>query len=227
MKNFIFATIIALFGATGIANAADASATVSVTSDNVYRGQVISDDVSVGLGLRFDDVIFPGVYVRGDFNSVELTPLSDTIRFRSDAGVGIAGTYGAFGLDASVNRVFNPIVYSADYTEARLRATAGIFFAELGQGITSGVNKDTYVATGVEIAATDRLSIGGLVSAYRYDDGTRAITRDNSRFNNAEVYASYNVARNLDIFANYTYGLRDAFGTDIDNRVYGGIRYRF
>lgn len=225
MKN-VFLAVILGFASLSV-SAVETEATVSVTSDFVYRGQLVTEDPSVAVDFTVGN-IWEGLFVTGSATTTELTPVSDMVRVRSEAGVGYAFGLGDLEVTTSVNRVFNPVVFSQNYNEARLTARYNWLFAEVGQGFTSDVNDDTYFAVGADFQPLDRVTVGGLVSAVRYDqDSERFISRSNSRFNHAEVFASWNVWQNLDLFANYTYGLRDGNGVDIDNRVYGGLRYSF
>lgn len=226
MRNLFFAFVLSAFATSAVA--VETKATVEVASDFVYRGQLVTEDPSVSINATVSDIL-GGLFVTGTVTSTELTPLTDTVRVRSDFGFGYSVDVAGLSLAASVNRVFNPVLLdNQNYNEFRLNASYGWVFAELGQGLTSDVTVDTYLSVGAKFQPLDRLTVGGLVSAVRYDqDSNSALDFSNSRFNNAEVFASYNVWRGLDVFANYTYGLRDAFGQDIDNRVYGGVRYSF
>lgn len=225
MKNVLFAFVLGL--ASLSVSAVETEATVSLTSDFVYRGQLVTEDPSVSVDLTVAN-IWEGLFVTGVATTTELTPVSDMVRVRSEAGVGYAFGLGDLEVTASVNRVFNPVVFAENYNEARFTARYNWLFAEVGQGFTSDVNDDTYLSVGAEFQPADKLTVGGLVSAVRYDqDSEHFIDSSNSRFNHAEVFASYNVWQGLDVFANYTYGLRDELGNDIDNRVFGGVRYNF
>lgn len=219
------ASILALALVSGSAFAAD-TADISVQSKLMDHGNVVSDSASLGLGLRVNDILVDGSFVRANFDSVsDLTPANDSVTFRSDIGAGFAGTTAGNHWEVSANRVINPVIYSADYTELRARVSRGAVFAEVNQGMTSGVNADTYLAAGVQQAFGD-LTVGGLVSTVRYNND-HVLTRDEFNFNNAEVFARYNVWRNLDLNVNYSYGGRDRYGDDVKNQVWGGLNYRF
>lgn len=211
---------VALLAASTAAFAGDSTATVSVQSDNVYRGQVLSEDVSAGLGLRFDNVVVDGLFVTGDFSTLTLSPANDTITVRSDFGAGYKfGT--SLPVTVSVNRVLNPVLYSADYTEARASVGFGKAYAEIGHGLTADVNRDTYIALGYQTKLGERLTLGGKVSAFHYDGNAE------NRFNNTELTATYNIWRNLDASVTYSHGGSDLTGGEIDNRLFGGFGYRF
>lgn len=211
--------------ASGSAMAADNSATVTLQDKLMHHGAVVSDDTTFGLGLRFNDLLVDGLFVRGNFDSVSLTPVNNTVEFRTDIGAGFAGDIGATQWEVSANRVINPVIYSGDYTELRARLTRGPVFAEINQGVTEGVNKDTYLAAGVQ-KSFDALTVGGLVSTVR-NNTEHALTRDEFNFNNVEVFAKYNVWRNLDVNVNYSFVGRDRFGAEDGNQVWGGLTYRF
>jgi hypothetical protein len=218
--------LVALALFAGTAQAADnAQANVSLQNKLMDHGVVVSDEPTVGVGLRFNDVLVDGAFVRGNFDSVKLTPVNGTVEFRSDLGVGYATKLGSVNLEGSVNRVINPVIYTGDYTEARLHATRGAFFAEVNQGLTANVNQDTYAAVGIE-QKIGRARVGGLVSTTRYNTAGLA-TRDEFNFNNAEVFATYNIWRGLDASIHYSEGGRGRDGVSIDQQVWGGINYRF
>lgn len=221
----IKASILALALFAGSATAADnTQANASLQSKLMNRGTVVSDTATVGLGLRFDDVVLDGAFVRANFDSVSgLTPFNDSISFRSDLGVGYGSTLLGNKWEVSANRVMNPVIYADDYTEARARVSRGMLFVEAAQGLTSGVNNDTYLAVGAEQTLLPGLAVGALASAIRYD-GSNASAMN---FNNVEVFARYNVWRNLDAKLNYSYGGNDRMGNKMQNQVWGGINYRF
>lgn len=223
----IKASLLALALFAGTASAADnAQVNVSVQDKLMDHGTVVSNDATVGLGLRFSDVFVDGTFVRANFDSIsDTTPINGNLTFRSDIGVGLTGDLIGNKWEVSVNRVLNPVIYSDDYTEARARISRGILFAEVNQGFTSNVNEDTYLAVGVETTAIiPALKVGALASAVRYD-GDSLFTE--SKFNNAEVFARYNVWRNLDAKVSYSYGGNDRLGNDVGNQVWGGLNYRF
>lgn len=202
------------------------TATVTAQSKLMHRGTTVSDAATVGLDLRFNDLLVDGTFVRADFDTTSgLTPLNDSVHFRTDLGVGFAGQAALGKWEVSLNRVMNPVIYSADYTELRGRVSHGALFADAGQGLSGGVNKDTYLAAGIQ-QKVGPVMVGGLVSTIRYNT-PGANFRDEFNFNNAEVFAKYNVWKNVDLNVNYSYGGRDRFGSDIKNQVWGGVTARF
>lgn len=220
------ASILALALLSGSAFAADNTANVSAQSKLMDHGQVVSDDVTFGLGLRFTDILVDGTFVRANFDSIsDVTPVNDSVTFRSDLGVGFTGTLAGNTWELSANRVSNPVIYSGSYTEARARLSRGPLFAEVNQGLTDGVNKDTYLSAGIQQSFGD-LTVGGLVSTVRYNTAGVA-TRDEFNFNNAEVFARYNVWKNVDLNVNYSHGGRDIHGESIKDQVWGGVNVRF
>lgn len=225
IKASLLALALALFA--GSASAADnAQVNVSLQDKLMDHGTVVSNDATVGLGLRFSDVFVDGTFVRANFHSLSgITPINGSLTFRSDIGAGFTGNLAGNQWELSANRVMNPVIYSDDYTEARARLSRGILFAEVNQGLTAGVNKDTYLSAGVQQSFGD-LTVGGLVSTVRYNTNGVA-TRDEFNFNNAEVFARYNVWRNLDLNLNYSQGGRDRSGESIKSQVWGGLNYRF
>lgn len=206
--------------------AAQNTATVTAQSKLMYRGATLSDAATVGLDLRFNDLFVDGAFVRAKFDTTSgLAPFNSLGSIRTDLGVGFAGQATLGKWELSANRVINPIAYSADYTELRGRVSHGAYFAEAGQGLSGGVNKDTYMAVGIE-QAVGPVVVGGKVSTIRYN--TPGVNlRDEFNFNNAELFAKYNVWKNVDLNVNYSYGGRDRFGSDIKNQVWAGVTARF
>jgi hypothetical protein len=206
--------------------AADSSANVSAQTKLMDHGTLVSDDTTLGIGLRFNDVLAKGAFVRANFDSIsDVTPLNDSVTFRSDIGAGFTGTLAGNTWELSANRVMNPVIYADDYSEARARLTRGPLFVELNQGLTTGINKDTYIAAGIQ-QSFGGLTVGGLVSTVRYNNDALQL-RDEFEYNNAEVFARYNVWQNLDVNVNYSKGGLTATGEEIDNQVWGGLNYRF
>ena len=205
---------------------ADNTATVSAQTKFVDNGVLVSDTATFGLGLQFNDVLVDGAFIRADFNTLsDVTPLNDTVSVRTDIGAGFGGKVAGNEWAVSLNRVMNPIIYAADYTEARTRLTRGVWFAELNQGLTTGVNKNTYIATGLQ-KSFNGLTVGGLVSTVRYSDDALTL-REEFEYNNSEVFARYNAWKNLDVNVNYSFGGHKAADAAIRDQVWGGVSYRF
>lgn len=214
--------LVGLLALSTTAMATDITAVATAQTKLISNGQSVSDNASVGLAVRADDFLADGLFITGQVDSLNLTPLNDA-RARSEVGFGYAGTYKGVNLEGSVNRVFNPILYANDYTEVRGRAGYSYFFAEIAQGVTDA-NRDTYVAVGAEAKLNSRWSGSAKLSAVNYDQTSFG---QGTVFNNFEVSSKYNVKGNLDAFATYSQGGQDVFGADIKNQFWGGIQYRF
>lgn len=212
---------------SGVAVAADNTVNLSAQTKLVERGVLATDNATVGLDLRFNDVVLDGAFVRADFDTIsDTTPITGSVTFRSDLGVGYGNTLFGNKWELSVNRVLNPVIYAADYTEARLDVARGPLFVSVQQGLTDGVNEDTYAAVGVK-RSLGPVTLGGLVSATRYNELTGSSLRDEVKFTNAELFAKYNVWRNVDLNVNYSYGGDRITGEKLDNQVWGGVTVRF
>jgi len=216
------ASVLAVSAAS--ASEVDSTAVFRVTSDLVYRGVELNpSNVSVGLGVEFDNVVADGVYVVGNFDTVEVTPLNDNTTVRSDLEVGYGASVGDFGYTVGLARVINPVSYSEDYTELRARLACGYVYGEVGYGISSDVNQDAYVGVGVEGELfVPNLTLGALASVVNYD------TNGNSgaEFNNFQVYASYPVWRELELNAGFSVGGQTDV-VDLDNHAWVGASYTF
>lgn len=226
-KNLMAISLVLAASMSSIAVASDsnANATVSVASDYIYRGvDVTGSQGTLGLGLSFDDVVFNGVFLNGNFNTIEATPFNGNTSVRSDLEVGYGNT--AYGVDYSVSlaRVVNPVSYTADYTEVRVRGSYGPVYAEVGHGLTANVNRDTYFGVGVEGEVLyPNLTVGALASVVSYDTFSGL---SDTRFNNLEVYASYPVVRDLTVNAGYSYG-GESVVADFSNHAWVGVSYTF
>lgn len=224
MKNVILLCL-ALVSAPVFATEHKQTLVVSVDSKLMDDGFVVSDDITVGASARFDDVILDGAFVTADLDTLNFNSTDDTIRVRAETAVGYQLEASGTTVDMSVARSFNPVIYSGDYNEFRIKATHGVVFGELKQGLTTDINKDTYVALGVS-HTLERLTVGGKVSSVRYNSNEQQL-REEFEFNNAEVFARYRLWRNLDVNLNYSYGGYDKNSERIDNQVWGGLSYRF
>lgn len=231
-KNILMSTglMALLLSSNAFATGTTLTGTTTVQSEYNYRGKSVSDDASVGVALRASNVLVDGLFVTGETNTLNVTPLNDS-RFRSEVGVGYAHTFGKVETEASLNRVFNPILYGDDYTEVRARAGYSYFFVEAAQGLTDGVNRDTYVAIGAEAQLNPRWtgSVKASAVSYNLNDHTSFAWPDSqsTHFNNLEVTTTYNVWRNLDGFLTFSEGGRNFDGSEIKNQLFGGLKYRF
>lgn len=221
------ALLVALALLAGTATAGEkATVTVSADSKLMDEGILVSDETTVGLDLRFNDVFVPGTFVRADFDSIALTPVNNSVEFRTDLSAGFTGTLGTATVwELAAARTLNPVTYVDDYTEVRARLTRGPLFLDVQQGLTTGVNKDTYVAAGVQ-QKVGPVTVGALASTVRYNSDALKL-REEFEFNNAEVFVKYNIWRDLDVNLNYSYGGTLADGREIDNQFWGGVSYRF
>lgn len=218
--------------------------TITIQSKLMDTGAVVSEDPSIGLDLRFNDVVFPGLFVRSKFDSVSLTPVSDGVEFRTDLSVGYFNTFAKEGTwEVSIARVINPVVVWKDYTELRGRVGYSYFFAEATQGLTADATRDTYVAIGAEANFTPRLSASAKVSGASYNlahhkvetgcgtiagcEWTLFSKERVNYFNNFEVSANYKLRGDIDAFVSYSEGGRDYHRDELDNVFWGGINYRF
>lgn len=225
MKKLLVAAM--LLAATGSVMATESSVTLSADSKLVDTGSVLRNGATVGLDIRFDDVLLDGVFVRTDFDTfTSLTPVNGGIRLRSDLSTGYAGDFGqASKWEVSVARTLNPVITTSDYTEVRGRVKSGVLVAEISQGLTTDVNKDTYLAVGLE-QTVGSITTGVLASTVRYNtDGVGLV--QGFEFNNVEAFAKWNAWRNLDAQINYSHGGNDRYGNDLGNVFWGGLSYRF
>jgi hypothetical protein len=214
--------------ASSVVSASEIESTVEfrAASDLIYRGQELtSSEGTVGVGFLFDNVVLDGVYVSGDFDTLEFTPVTDNVRVRTDFEVGYGSVWNNFVYSASLARVLNPVAYPEDYTEFRLRGQYSYFYGEIGQGLTDNVNTDTYFSVGVEGPVfVEQLLVGASTSFVSYDGDP--FGPSNVEWNNLQVYANYNVWRELDINAGYSFG-GDKPSVGLDDHAWVGVSYTF
>lgn len=226
MKSLVLALTLAL-AATG-SPAAQTNSTVEFRagSDLIYRGQELtSSEGTVGVGVLIDNVVLEGVYVSGDFDTLEFTPITDNVRVRTDFEVGYGAVWNDFVYSASLARVLNPVTYPEDYTEFRLRGQYSYFYGEVGQGLTDNVNTDTYFSVGVEGPLfVEELLVGASTSFISYDGDP--FGPSNVEWNNVEVYASYDVWRELELEVGYSFG-GDKPSEDLGDHLWAGVSYTF
>jgi uncharacterized protein (TIGR02001 family) len=210
-KNLLIATALtAALTTTAFASEGKASGFVEVASDALYRGQSISQDKpAVSVGLRADNLVVDGTFVSVTGTTTSsLSNLDSDSKIRTEIAVGYGKTFAdRYSVGASVVRVQNPVLYADDYTEVRVdgavRLTDKLFATgEYAQILTDKVGNDKYAALGLEYKGlvVPELSVGGKLSYQDYD------FRGRSEFNNAELFATYAVTKNVEAFASYSWG---------------------
>lgn len=226
MKSLILAVTLALTSSALVASESNSTAVFRAGSDLIYRGQDLTGSQgTVGLGLLFDNVVWDGVFVSSDFDTVEVTPLNDNTQVRSDLQVGYGAVWNDFTYSVSLARVLNPVSYASDYTEVRARGQYSIVYGEVGQGLSNDVNTDIYFAVGVEGRPfTQELLLGTSASFISYDGDATGVS--NVEWNNFQVYASYDLWRELDVNAGFSFG-GDTPLVGVDDHAWVGASYTF
>jgi len=216
---FILIAVMLMF--SSVAMATDSALTVSLESERLYRGQSMSNgSVTTGATLEITDVVFNGVFMNLDFTSWSLLPVSDWTA-RREFGFGYASSLGNLGYALSLNRVWNPVFHATDYNEVRADfnypLAGGLsVVTRVGQVVGGNLSKDTYLATGLNFTAFDRVDVTALVSGMRYRD------LSNTRFNNAEITGSIRIFESARLFGTYSHG-----GTGISNNYSVGVSFTF
>lgn len=203
---------------------------VNASSRDDWRGQKMSTGADLELGLKVDNIAVKGLYVDGDFGKVGNDfPLNSYTVIRSDVGVGYAfQPVNKLSLDASFHHVSNAQEFlvlqngklvPGDYSEFRLKATYGILFAQVTQGV--GQVQNNYAQVGVNVPVGDKVHVGAAVSGYHYKNSA------NNRYNNSEVFASYDVLKSLEVYGKYSFGGKADQNTALANYGVVGVNYNF
>jgi hypothetical protein len=249
----IFSCLIVGFLAIGSVSAYADNLTLSgdigVETNDVYRGELLSNNGSAFGDVKLDNIFLDGLYARVSGNTTNLAPINGASTLPLDYGVGYAREVGNFGYDVSVNHTYNTVFYPLDYTEVRGEVSYKIFdnvklYTQVGQLVTSALPKDTYGAVGAEY--TDKtftnLTVGVLTSAYRYggagtvgnftssgDFTTQYVDNHQTKYNNTQLYASYPVSflPGVSLLGGYSFGGTDRFGDNIGNQGWLGAKYSF
>lgn len=226
MKSLTLAVVLATMSSLSYASESNSTAVLRAGSDFIYRGQDLTGSQgTVGLGLLFDNVVWDGVFVSSDFDTVELTPVNGNTQVRTDFQVGYRNSWNDFSYSTSLARVVNPVNYNADYTELRARGQYSIVYAEVGQGLSNEVNTNTYFAVGVEGRPfSQELLLGASTSFISYDGD--AAGASNVEWNNFQVYATYDLWRELDVTAGLSIGGNTPL-VGLDDHAWVGASYTF
>lgn len=224
------------------------SGDVGVDTKNVYRGQELSDSINYNGRVRVDNILLDGFFVEGSVSTLNTSPIKN-VDARTEWNAGWHGQYDRLGVEVSVARVYTSkadyasirdfhVYNSFNYNELRGKLTYQLndmfkVYGFVGQGFANpdfdkGFDvryylggQNTYFGAGVEAALTNELTVGALTSAQHYDNISK------TRYNNSELYASYNVWSGLELEGRYSFGGKSVFNTDISNVGYVGVRYRF
>lgn len=208
MKKMFLALVLAFASASAFASQGTASVSAEVASDYLYRGQSVTGDrPAVTAGLHLQDLVVKGTFVNLTGTTIDLTDLDRDGALRTELEVGFGHKVGRLDTSLSVARVLNPVLYSADYTEARLGAEFELtknlaVTGQYAQILNSDVGDDRYASLGLKYSnfLVDGLTVGGLVSAQDYKSA------DRTEFNNAELFATYALSKNVEVFGLYSWG---------------------
>lgn len=242
MKLLSIAVLSAALVAPAMASEGKATGFVEASSDYLYRGQSVTNDKpAVSAGLNVTDLVVDGTFASVIGTTVDVGDLDRNGKIRAEYEVGYGHTFDdRYALALSVARVQNPILYADDYTEARLNAAVRLtdrLFAtgEYAQILTDKVGNDRYASLGLEYKGfyVDELTVGVKGSYQSYDHANR------SEFNNAELFATYALTKNVEAFGSYSWGGKsithatDAFSfldyraSSLHDQGQVGVRVRF
>ena len=238
MKNVLLALLLA--AASAPAFATDATVTVDVASDVLYRGQSVTDDsAAVSAGIRLDNLAIEGVFATVSGTTIALEHLDQDGAVRADLAIGYGKSFEGLDLAVSAARVLNPVLRSADYTEIRVDGAYNVTDSLAITGnyawtTTNAVGRDRYASLGLKVEdfLTPGLTVGGLASLQYYDNANR------TEFNNAELYGSYALNDTVSFFGGYSWGGTSVLkvldevdvsfnASDLSNQGYVGIRATF
>lgn len=207
--------------------AQSASVDLEIKSDNIYRGESITDDdFAVAGKLRLDDFFIPGLFVEAAADSQGDNRL-DSMNLRVRTGAGLAVSQRGVSLEGSVNRVFNPALQADDFVEATAafrtdwRLLGYLDFDGSVNRAVTGV-KNWYVDAG--IVARDVLVDGFDLSAgigfYQYEGS------DNWDFDrNAWQFGiSYELSEDVSVYAERSMGNLGFSGQPLDDYTIVGVR---
>lgn len=223
MKSTVLAAI--LFLLTVDTQATDLSSSLNLNSSLIYRGHQISDNSSVGLTLKVDELLDDRVYLNLNFDS-----LSNSTK--SDFELGFRSFFNKYDYSVTLAKVNNSIIYE-DHSELRIRANYKNFFGMMGYGLSSN-NKDTYVELGMkqENFPCEKLT-SGIVASIVYHGATIVGQIDDNidgveyNMNNVRIYSTYELSSTLDLTANYSFGGQIDDETDIGNYAWLSLGYKF
>ena len=196
---------------------------VSLASNFVHKGfNFGGDEASLGLDFQVNNVVLPGLSFKSKFDTYRLQPISDSTQVRTDLGIAYGFTLNeVFEVELAVHRVHNPQFDALSYNEPRVRLGYKGFYTEAHYNEKNG---NYYYAGGVDYPLdfwVDGLTVGAVVSAIDYG------VNDEFKFNNAQVYARYNVWNNVDLIGAYSYADEDAFGNDRSNEAWVQVELAF
>lgn len=229
MRNFIAVAILSLLPFSVFA--LESQGSVELKTDSLYRGELItSDDLGASATLRLSGLFVDGLYVEGSADTLRADDLDD-ISLRARGAVGFVGSLWGLTVDASVARMFNPVLQSEDYNEVSLEVQtnwglAGHFDA-FGHVSHAMSDVDQWYA-GVGIVGRDLL-VEGLsakagVNFYHYD---RSLTLSDWTRNNVETSLTYRLFDTVDAFALWSIGHRGVVDQELDNEYVLGVRVNF
>ena len=229
MRNFIAAAILSLLPFSAFSMESEGS--IELKTEGLYRGELISSDDLVASGtVRLSGLFLDGLYVEGSADTLRADDLDD-ISLRARGGVGVVGSLWGMKVDASVSRMFNPVLQSDDYNEVSVEVQSDVGLAghfDLFGHMSYAFNGIDQWYTGFGVVGHDLL-LEGLsakagVNFYHYD---RGLTLDDWTRNNVETSLTYRLFDTVDAFALWSIGHRGVVGQELDNEYLFGVRVNF
>lgn len=210
-----------------------ASGQVSWTNRYIDRGVVLGNDPSGQLNLNVDNVVIPGIYVSADLATIK--PVTQDLMLYSNLGVGYKNNIGRFDYAVSLHNYQNSVFNAGENYNAAEGQVGYTFpgnfrtYLFASQPLTSddslGTQRSTYYGGGVQYTPDwiyeNRLSLGAQAAFYRYTGTT------NSTFNDAQLTASYDLFRNVNVFGLYSFGGNDQYNDPLSNTWEAGVGVKF
>lgn len=208
---------------TGVAYAGSVSGDIGAQTKVVYQG-VRYDTSIINPFVTVKYTVDSGAYVQGSAISTQFT--GTATQLREAVTVGFVNDVGSFKYNAYATKHFYPNTVAQANSDSivGIKGEYGPVLGALEYTVdnsnakTASHNTYGYIGASTSVAG---VGVTALVSAKQYN------VRNVTRFNNAEVTATYNCSPQALVFVTASYGGKDDVGTKIPNQGSVGIKYLF
>lgn len=229
MKSMKIALAAVAFLAASIAQAGNISGNVGVASNYINEGQIVGDkNINPTLNVGASVAGPMGLFVDGGVNVIDMNAGLTDMLYRTEIGGGVVRTITntRFGYGVRVSRVnyFGGETGDAadmNHTDVAAWVSYGDAYAGAKRTVSSDFGDDMYYKVGYLMPVTTSLDVGVAAAWKQYD------VADVTRFNNAEITATYSLTKSVAVTAMYSVGGKDAADADIKDRVVVGMNYLF
>lgn len=241
MKKIIIAVCLSLLALSASAQTLTANGGVGFNTNNIYRGETISNkgpsaNGDVGAVVKFGDFL---VFGNGKADSVSIPDTNLRAVARAEGGVGFdawrvklqTGVRQSMYFGATTTPQKTGVGYPAgdmNYREAFVRGagnvlggTASASYDWVISNPEGGKGHNSFTTIGYDYPIYAKTTVGATLNWRGYD------TANTTRYNNTGINVKYALTKQVGIYAEASLGGKRADNSEVPNLISAGLRYAF